>query len=80
MKNLIFINTKNDKLNEINNDDITIDNCIIGLTKFLLDLIINMYEKYYDPNWVYISDDLLNKSIMKQISREKQTYLKGLHK
>ena len=71
-------NTMNDKLNEINNDDINIDNCIIGLTKFLLDLIMNMYEKYYDPTWVYISDDLINKYIMKQVSREKQTYLKKI--
>ena len=71
-------NTMNDKLNEINNDDINMDNCIIGLSKFLLDLIMNMYEKYYDPSWVYISEDLLNKYIMKQVSREKQTYLKKI--
>ena len=69
-------NKMNDKLNEINNDDINMENCIIGLSKFLLDLIMNMYEKYYDPSWVYISEDLLNKYIMKQVSREKQTYLK----
>jgi len=35
-----------------------------------------MYEKYYDINWVYISEELLNKAVMKQVSREKQTYLK----
>ena len=68
----------NDKLIEIHNDDINMDNCIISLSKFLLDLIINMYEKYYDPSWVYISEDLLNKYIMKQVSREKQTYLKKI--
>jgi len=64
------------KLDGINNEEITIERGIICLSKFLLDLLINMYEKYYDPNWVYINEELLNKSIMKQISREKQTYLK----
>ena len=37
---------------------------------------MNMYEKYYDMNWIYVKNDILNKSIMKQSSREKQTYLK----
>ena len=58
------------------NEEITIERGVICLSKFLLDLLINMYEKYYDPNWIYINEELLNKSIMKQISREKQTYLK----
>ena len=66
----------NSKLVEVNNEEINIDNAIICLTKFLLDILINMYEKYYDINWVYISEELLNKAVMKQVSREKQTYLK----
>ena len=66
----------NSKLVEIDNEEINIDNGIICLSKFLLDILMNMYEKYYDINWVYISEELLNKSIMKQVSREKQTYLK----
>ena len=36
---------------------------------------MNLYEKYYDINWIYINNDILNKSIMKQTSREKQNYL-----
>jgi hypothetical protein len=64
------------KLEEKNIEEINKNNCIICLSKFLLDIIINIYEKYYDTNWVYISEELLNKSIMKQVSREKQTYLK----
>jgi hypothetical protein len=64
------------KLSELDDEEININNNIICLSRFLLDLIMNMYEKYYDPNWVYISEELLNKSIMKQVSREKQTYLK----
>jgi len=47
----------------------------ICLSRFLLDLIMNLYEKYYDINWIYINNDILNKSIMKQTSREKQNYL-----
>ena len=66
----------NSKLVEINNEEINIDNAVICLSKFLLDILINMYEKYYDINWVYISEELLNKAVMKQVSREKQTYLK----
>ena len=66
----------NSKLVEVNNEEINIDNAIICLSKFLLDILINMYEKYYDINWVYISEELLNKAVMKQVSREKQTYLK----
>ena len=65
-----------EKLDELDIEEININNNIICLSRFLLDIIINMYEKYYDPSWVYISEQLLNKSIMKQVSREKQTYLK----
>tara|TARA_B110000259_G_scaffold156065_1_gene177414 strand:- start:671 stop:2602 length:1932 start_codon:yes stop_codon:yes gene_type:complete len=66
----------NSKLVEVNNEEINIDNAIICLSKYLLDILMNMYEKYYDMNWVYISEELLNKAVMKQVSREKQTYLK----
>ena len=56
-------------------DNISIKNSIICLSRFLLDLIMNMYEKYYDKIWVYINNEDLNHSIMKQLSREKHTYL-----
>ena len=65
-----------EKLESLNKENLTINNNIICLSRFLLDILINIYEKFYDINWVYITEDLLNKSIMKQVSREKQTYLK----
>ena len=61
---------------ELNDDNINIKNNIIYLSRFLLDIIMNMYEKYYDKFWIYVDNDTLNNSIMKQSSREKQTYLK----
>ena len=65
----------NSKYEEIDNENISIKNSIICLSRFLLDLIMNMYEKYYDKIWVYINNEDLNNSIMKQLSREKHTYL-----
>jgi len=63
------------KYQEMNDENICIKNSIICLSRFLLDLIINMYEKYYDTIWVYVNSGDLNMSIMKQLSREKHTYL-----
>ena len=60
---------------EFNDENISIKNCIINLSRFLLDLLINIYEKYYDKIWIYINNNDLNMSIMKQLSREKHTYL-----
>ena len=68
LKNEIILdnldNIINQKLNDKQVDDININNCIIFLSKYLLDIIINIYEKYYDTNWVYINEELLqiNKS------------------
>lgn len=56
-------------------DVINIDNNIVYLSRFLLDIIIDMYEKLYNPNWVFTNNDVLNNSIMKQVSREKQNYI-----
>ena len=71
---------KNSLLFEEYDDNINIDNNIIYLSRFLLDIIVDMYEKFYNPKWVFTTPDVLNNSIMKQVSREKQNYINKIDK
>ena len=68
----------NKKCDSIENIDITIEKCIIVLSRFLLDILINIHDKLYDTNWIYIDKDTYKNKLDEHNAREKQTNLDRL--
>tara|TARA_B100000902_G_C27229563_1_gene874058 strand:- start:452 stop:1420 length:969 start_codon:yes stop_codon:yes gene_type:complete len=62
----------------IDNTDITIDNNIVILSRFLLDILVNTYDKLYDLNWIYIDSDTYRNKLDEHNAREKQMNLDRL--
>ena len=62
----------------IDSTDITIDNNIIILSRFLLDVLTNTYDKLYDLNWIYIDSDTYKNKLDEHNAREKQMNLDRL--
>jgi hypothetical protein len=69
---------ENDIYNRINNDNINIDNSIIYLSRFLLDIIFNIYDKLYDKNWIYMDSETYKNKLDEHNAREKQNNLDKL--
>ena len=69
---------ENDIYNKINNENINIKNCIIYLSRFLLDIIFNIYDKLYDKNWIYMDDETYKNKLDEHNAREKQNNLDKL--
>ena len=62
----------------IENVDITVENCIIILSRFLLDILLNIYEKINDLNWIYIDKETYRNKLDEHNAREKQFNLDKL--
>ena len=60
------------------NQDITIKNNIIILSRFLLDTIVNINDKLYDLNWIYIDKETYKNKLDEHNAREKQQNLDKL--
>lgn len=66
------------KCDLIDNTDITVNNCITILSRFLFDIIMNTYEKLYDTNWIYIDSETYRNKLDEHNAREKQQNLDKL--
>ena len=69
---------ENDIYNTLNNENINIKNCIIYLSRFLLDIIFNIYDKLYDKNWIYMDSETYKNKLDEHNAREKQNNLDKL--
>ena len=63
---------------KIDNTDITIENNAIILSRFLLDILTNTYDKLYDMNWIYIDKETYKNKLDEHNAREKQQNLDKL--
>lgn len=62
----------------IDNTDITIKNNILILSRFLLDIITDVYDKLYDSEWIYIDKTTYRNKLDEHNAREKQQNLDKL--
>jgi len=72
-----YMNAKSE-CDKIDNTDITIENNIIVLSRFVFDIIINTYDKLYDSNWIHIDKETYQNKIDEHNAREKQENLDRL--
>ena len=66
------------KCDNIPDSDITVENSVIILSRFLLDILVNTYDKLYDTNWIYIDKDTYKNKLDGHNAREKQFNLDKL--
>ena len=63
---------------KISNVDITIENSVIILSRFLLDILMNTYDKLYDQNYIFIDKETYKNKLDEHNAREKQINLDKL--
>ena len=82
--NLLLDNTSKEYIEAVkmcdknDNTEITIENNVIILSRFLLDILINTYDKLYDINWIYIDNNTYQNKLDEHNAREKQHTLDKL--
>ena len=52
--------------------------CIPTMIQYLFDIILNLFEEYVDPGWIYQEKHNLSDKLSKQREREKQTIIDDL--
>lgn len=62
----------------VSDADITVEKSVIILSRFLLDILVNTYDKLYDTNWIYIDKETYKNKLDEHNAREKQFNLDKL--